>query len=309
METTVSADPAVLVLVDGDSDGAIRNAKGHLFEEFAGRLLELHGYEQPTRERLNVTSDGIELDLVVRHKLSKHRAIVECKCYSTPVKAQAATSFFGKLAKERLSAPDTHGYLIVTPRLSPEADEFIREVQRANAGVTLLGAGDIVDILTEYKIIERIAKQQSLITDETVVITAHGTYVAAKESDPVTRTAVRVIVKSRDGLVPRPVIELIASSAYSEELAVIDAMEPSDSTASRPEEPVIALVRGSRSDFEYQFPASPQFFVGRKPSLQAVTEALLDAPGVVVLNSQSGWGKTLWLSEWPVKSLIFTVMP
>ncbi|MFG1708700.1 restriction endonuclease [Nonomuraea sp. M3C6] len=292
METTVSADPIILVLAEGDSPGAVRNARGHLFEEFAGRLLELHGYEEPQPQRLNVTSDGIELDLSVRHRLTRHRAVVECKCYSTPVKAQAATSFFGKLAKERLRDKDVHGFLIVTPRLSPDADEFVREVQEYDTSLTVLASREIVKILRDNDLIPAISRRNVLVTDNALIVTEHGLFVAGKENDPNTRTAIRVLVKSAAGPVPKPTIDLIAGSQYSEELPVIDEVGPPEPVTSSVEEPVIALVRGSRSDFEYQFPASPEFFVGRKLALQAVNNALSEAPGVVVLNAQSGWGKS-----------------
>lgn len=292
METTVSADPVILVLAEGDSPAAVRDARGHLFEEFTGRLLEVHGYEEPQRRRLNVASNGIELDLSVRHRLNGHRAIVECKCYSTPVGQPAATSFYGALAKERLSDKNAHGYLVVTPRLSPDADEFIREVQKHETNLTLLTSREIVDILHTQKFIPTILRDDLLITDHAVVITPYGMFAAGKVNDPYTRRATRVLVKSADGTVPEPAIELVMASTYSQELPVSDEVRPSEPVTRLVEEPAIALVRRSRSDFEYQFPASPEFFVGRKHALQSGADALSDAPGVVVLNSQSGWGKS-----------------
>ena len=228
----------------------------------------------------------------VRHRLTGQRAIVECKCYSTPVKAPAVTSFFGKLAKETLCDKAIHGFLIVTPRLSPDADEFVREVQKYNTSLTVLTSRNIVDLLRAQGLVPTLSNGTVLITDHALVITTHGLFVAGKENDPQTRTATRILARSASGVIPRPAVELIAASQYSEELPVVDQATPPEPSSSPVEEPVIALVRGSRSDFEYQFPASPEFFVGRKPSLQAVDDALSDAPGVVVLNSQSGWGKS-----------------
>ena len=292
LKTTISADPVILVLAQGDSPGAVRNARGHLFEEFVGRLLELHGYEEPHRRRMNVTSDGIELDLSVRLRLTGQRAIVECKCYSTPVKATVATSFYGELAKERLSDKNVHGFLVVTPRLTPEADEFIHEVRKHEASLTVLTSREIADILHTQNLIPTISRDDSLITDHAVVITRYGIFAAGKENDPHTRRATCVLVKSASGSVPEPAIDLIRASPYSQELPVSDEVSSTEPVMQPVEEPVIALVRGSRSDFEYQFPASPEFFVGRKYALQVIADALSDAPGVVVLNSQSGWGKS-----------------
>jgi hypothetical protein len=292
LETTLSADPLVLVLAEGDSPKAVDNARGHLFEEFVGRLLELQGYEEPTRDRLNVTSNGIELDLSVRNRLIIHRAIVECKCYTTPVKAHAATSFFGKLSKERFRDKDLHGFLVVTPRLSPDADEFVSEVQKYEKSLTVLTSRSIVDILRSKGLMPTFLGGDALITDHAVIITSYGLFLAGKENDPYTRTATRIHVKSHLGAVPKPAVDLIAASSYSGGLPVTDEVSPPEPSSSHSDEPRIALVRGSRSDFEYQFPASPEFFVGRKPALQAVKDALSDTPGVVVLNSLSGWGKS-----------------
>ena len=175
---------------------------------------------------MNVTSDGIELDLSVRHRLTGRRAIVECKCYSTPVKAPAATSFFGKLAKEMLRDKDIHGFLIVTPRLSPDADEFVREIQEYNTSLTVLTSRNIVDLLRRQGMVPTLSRGNALITDHALIITHHGLFVAGKENDPHTRTATRVLVRSALGAIPEPAIELIAASQYSEELSVIDEVSP-----------------------------------------------------------------------------------
>ncbi|MFZ3557068.1 hypothetical protein [Streptomyces sp. BH055] len=51
-------------------------------------------------------------------------------------------------------------------------------------------------------------------------------------------------------------------------------------------------VRGSGSDFEYQLPASPQYFVGRRKLISEVEEILSRGSSAVVINAQSGWGKS-----------------
>ncbi|MGW2542252.1 hypothetical protein ACWC5I_15620 [Kitasatospora sp. NPDC001574] len=57
----------ILVLAPGDTAGAQSHAKGHLFERFVAQLLHRYGYEKPKFDNLNVTADGIELDVVVQH--------------------------------------------------------------------------------------------------------------------------------------------------------------------------------------------------------------------------------------------------
>jgi hypothetical protein len=68
---------AVAVLAHGDSTGEISYRRGHLLETFLARLLAVLGYEEPRTENLNVTSDGIELDVVARARVSRQRLIAE----------------------------------------------------------------------------------------------------------------------------------------------------------------------------------------------------------------------------------------
>jgi hypothetical protein len=76
IETIVSADPLLLVLADSDSPKALDNARGQIFEEFVGRLLEADGYQEPGRELTNVTSNGgLALDLSPGNRLTALRAI------------------------------------------------------------------------------------------------------------------------------------------------------------------------------------------------------------------------------------------
>lgn len=88
MDSILKEDVAVVVLSDESDAGASSYERGHLFELFCARLLELFGYENVKKEKINVTSEGIEIDLVVTHKVSKRNAIVECKAYSKALGAK-----------------------------------------------------------------------------------------------------------------------------------------------------------------------------------------------------------------------------
>jgi hypothetical protein len=94
--------------------------------------------------------------------------------------------------------------------------------------------------------------------------------------------------------VPKPVLELVSKNAYAQGIAAVDARRSTESPVQEipPEAPqFIATVEGSTSDFEYQLPASPKYFVGRKKLITSLLESLGSA-SVVVLNAQSGWGKS-----------------
>jgi hypothetical protein len=71
---------------------------------------------------------------------------------------------------------------------------------------------------------------------------------------------------------------------------------PQDDSFLEPEE--VVEVRGSSACFEYQFPASPQFFVGRRDALGHVSTFVDDVLGKrtscrgLLFEAQSGWGKS-----------------
>ncbi|WP_425888766.1 restriction endonuclease [Micromonospora sp. DT4] len=290
METTAPTDPLILVLAEGDSPGAVSAARGRLFEEFAGRLLELYGYEEPHRDRLNVSSDGIELDVSVTHRLNGHRAIAECKAHSTPVAAHHVSSFYGKLCKGQRAEKNLHGYFVAIPRLSPQAADFVEDIE--GDGFTVLTARQIRDRLLERGQLPEFITAGRFITDRAIVVTRYGLFIAGKENDVRSRTAAQVLVQGMEGAVPASAIELLALTSYAQGLPIVDEAKPTRSALSGTDEPLIAPVHGSQSNFEYKLPASPQFFVGRKLAIQSFEEAIRRAPSVIVLNAQSGWGKS-----------------
>jgi len=68
MERIAVETTAVVVLADGPSPGDAAHRRGHLFEAFVAQLLATQGYGEPTTEHLNVTSEGVEIDVVARHR-------------------------------------------------------------------------------------------------------------------------------------------------------------------------------------------------------------------------------------------------
>ena len=100
---------------------------------------------------------------------------------------------------------------------------------------------------------------------------------------------------------PQPTIDLIQSSDYAAGIQVIDVgvtsaefvtFAPPASNNEDSGEFLIATVMGSRSDFEYQLPASPRYFVGRKALLSLLSTRLGASEHVIVFNAKSGWGKS-----------------
>lgn len=298
IESLSVAEPRLIVLSDGDDEASRRNARGHLFERFVAHLLHRFGYQPPSRSRLNVTADGIELDVTARHDLTSQPCIAECKAYRSPVPANALDAFYGKLAQARFSTPNTHGFFVALPRLTGPGDEQARHIDEHDTGFTYLNAERVVRSLRDrYELVDP-PDPCPLSSDPAVIITEHGTYSAALELDSESRSPRAVQVWGRAGIVPQPVLDLLAASDYANGLRVVALGQQGTEHQlvgdwhREADSPVIVTVEGSTSDFEYQLPASPRYFVGRKRLVSELDAVVATGHGVVVLNAQSGWGKS-----------------
>jgi hypothetical protein len=288
-------DPIILVLADGATDAARNEKRGKLFEEFVALLLEKYGYEKPTRERLNVTSSGIELDVTARHRADNTDATAECKAYSTPVPAGELDKFYGKLGRLRLKNHEFFGWFFALPRLTSEGHEEARTIAADDPRFRLMTAENVLAALREFSLFAETPSDMPLHSDIAVVITEHGLAFAAKLLDDQTRLPIAIAVWQREGVPPDPVLELLTATTYASGSSVTRWPTSISSTAQSQEEPTVLEVVGSTSDFEYQLPASPEFFVGRAALLQSLRKLSTSKPSrgqTVVVNAQSGWGKS-----------------
>lgn len=288
--------PQVLLLTSatGDSGPA---ARGRLLENLAAMLLEKFGYEQPTSENLRTTSRGIELDVRATHSLNGSRVIVECKAYSSNVSASELSTFYGKLAAERLDDPGLYGWLVALPGLTSPGVEKAEHIRQGDDSFRLTTASDFPSLLSERGLISWPPREADrMLADPAIVVTEHGIFTAAKELDTATRLPVAVFVWSSSTQVPDPVLDLVRAADYSAEISLVASGHTMDvSTESAADPPVVVEVIGSASDFEYQLPASPKYFVGRRATVKEF-RGLLDAGigngRIVVVNAKSGWGKS-----------------
>lgn len=289
MQTTISS-PEIIILADGKNQGDVSNRKGHLFEEFMANLLALHGYKNPLPSNLNVTQSGVEVDIAIEARLSRQPAIAECKAYSSPLDAKTVTNFYGKLSSAKLDLPATVGFLIVTPGLNGPAYEKATSISARDSSFILLQSTDIWNLLTEKGQLKAVTEVQN-ISDPAVVVHSDGIFAAAIETNLSDGRPNRVLLKPTS-VRSDSARELLSRHSYAQGLIVDwsdahiarEAREPQST-------PTIAKVRGSSSDFEYQYPASPRYFVGRSKPMQHAKAALAEHR-VIVLNAQSGWGKS-----------------
>lgn len=294
------AAPRIVIVAEGDNAGAQANARGHLFELFMARVFEAYGCEPPSKSSVNVRQNGYEVDIAARITLTSEAAIAECKAYSSVLPVSAVSNFYGKLSAERLDAPSMHGWFVAVPGLTAEGHEFVRKLEAKDKRFKLVTATMIYALAKQKQWLEQITPSAGTIvlSDHALLLTASGVAALAKELDPGSRLPVRVLVYRTSGKLSATEIALVAADEYAGSLPVQDiaaAGSAQDRHAISAEAPTLVTVVGSAADFEYQFPAAPEFFVGRENLLaifKKVSEEADACGRVVVLNAQSGWGKS-----------------
>ncbi len=295
LNQVVVRDPVVILLAPGDTNSAKANARGHLFESFMAQVLHHLGYREPATTNLNTTAEGVELDISLTNALDGSHAIAECKAYSSNVNVGLLAAFYGRLAALRLDPAQAHlkGFFFAIPRLTAEANEQALRISASDHGFRTLDAATIWTLLHDQGLISRI--DQGVVSDHALSVHASGVYSAALEIDPASRMATRVLIRAKSGGVASDAISLLADHPYAQGLAILDvsASLPTQTVATTPPAvPVVVTVHGSSSDFEYQLPASPRYFVGRGEAVRELVSHLEGGRGPFVLNAQSGWGKS-----------------
>jgi hypothetical protein len=292
------AAPQLVIVAEGETLSAQSNARGHLFENFIARLFQALGCEAPTTSSLNVKQNGYELDVTMRIALTGESAIAECKAYSSPLPSAALSTFYGKLNTERLDSPETRGWFVAIPGLTSDGHTLARKLEKGDSRFRLLTATNIYSTVQELNWIEPIqGHETNTLSDHAMLISAHGVAALAKQIDIATRLPVRILVSRVGEPVSQPELQLLAASDYAAGLEIHDihASRASDVPAVVSDAITLVTVVGSREDFEYQFPASPAYFVGREALLAQVrrtSDERRDRGTVIVLNAQSGWGKS-----------------
>src|SRR3712207_5098134 len=177
MEAITVQESQILVLAEGETTAAVNDARGHLFEAFMARVLSQLGYVNPKTEHLNVSESGMELDLVVSHKLSERVALAECKAYTSPIRGKELQAFIGKLYTYRLDKQgQVDGFFFAIPRLTQEGSETARRVSDGDNTFKYLNAGKITDLLRDLGEIEEPPQEDlevDLLTDRALVVTPH----------------------------------------------------------------------------------------------------------------------------------------
>ena len=302
--------PRLKIVATGDSPQAQAQARGKLFEKLMAEVLRHYGYSIEAVPNVNYA--GIEIDIEGRHTPTQVPLYAECKCQETEVDSPKLQAFFGKYMARWRKDNRCHGLFIALPGINSHAKGFYRE--------NCDGASDITfRVLQEDEVLKAIFGTGSVM---------HPDAVAARIQDNLGTPGDSVLLYTDKGLVW--VLYVVPPGAgIATRIALFDATGnaicdratvdylrqlcpelgdfenvtvPGDIhlQAAAPQSDVeeTVEVQGSSACFEYQFPASPEHFVGRQRVLTEVESfaaQVIDkqtSSRGILFEGNSGWGKS-----------------
>lgn len=291
----------------GTSKQDKNNKKGKLFENLCKNLLDVLGYKITNP---NIRYSGMEIDLEGERTLEKTPFICECKGHKESVASKDLNAFIGKLKLRQDKKKETFGIFLTLSNLNSEAKGAYNEY--SGKDLMLLEEKNIIGFLFEHNII----KKQSEIIEiykkafpkfnigDTELLYFNNNYFWVQylisENNSVSDHI--SFLKGNGSLVSNNIVSEIIP--LSEDFSSYILLQFNESVPIKHEltdeanYEEIVLVQGSSDYFEYQFPASPEFFVGRYNIIKEFDEEIKSiikkktSKRVIVINADSGWGKS-----------------
>jgi len=302
--------PELMILAAGDSPQAQAHARGKLFEELIRILFRSYGYEILD---LALNYAGMEIDVVGKNQLSDEPIYAECKCYDKPVDSPQLQAFAGKFFARWKKNNRALGIFIALPSLNGYAKTFYKEnfENDQNTKFRLLEKTEILSKIYEVMVCvgpEHVGQQipENLGTpgDQVLLYTDNNGLFWAQYVIPVGGAIpTQIAFFDRQGRVVSDKDSIEYLIGLNTEFSAFELLNISRSgspqLASLPSNTEqIVEVRGGSAWFEYQFPASPQFYVGRDDVFaqidaftEQVSERKTSARGLLII-ANSGWGKS-----------------
>jgi len=298
------------ILASGRSVNAQANARGKLFEHLMADVLRQFGYEIDRIPSVNYA--GMELDIEGRSSATNIPVYVECKFYDTEIDSPKMQAFLGKYTVRWRRDKRCQGLFVANPGVNSHAKGFYRDnLQDASDMTVRLIEGDaILDAIFKSRVVcspERILAVIPATTgkpgDWFLAFTDRGYFWILLIIPPGAAIPKMIAVLDSTGqwISDEATLEYIRSlqpDLFSFDLVVPPKSGTEPRVAQGHDIEEIVEVRGSSSCFEYQFPAAPEFLVGRNEALheldKLVSEILArhtSARGIL-FEANSGLGKS-----------------
>jgi hypothetical protein len=297
------------ILASGRSQHARVREQGKLFAELITQVLNRDGYI--VDRTLHSNSARMEIDVQGKHKETGVPFYAACRFSESAMSVWDLQAYFGRYMIKWHTDRRCHGLVVVLPGLDEGAVKFYRGQIESNPHIT------------------------TILYDETIVLKAISKMPGHVSPDRISRRIPLDIGKPGEGIflftekgmfwvfsiisygenTPNKTVLFNASGELISDPSVIDYLTKLDSGIAdfdnlytgrtgplqpglfQDEDPVVEI-NGSSAYFEYQFPASPQYFVGRKSlvnTLDSFSEQVIHKQTThrgILLEGPAGWGKS-----------------
>lgn len=294
------------ILASGKSPQAQAQARGKLFEQLMAEVLRVHGFRIDNKPNVNYA--GMEIDIEGRNVLSDIPLYAECKCYDTEIDAPKFQAFCGKYVTRWLKDARCQGLFIALPGVNSHVKGFYRDNYEKLDNMT-------IKLLEEEQVLEAIFGRETVVGPEAIATAipsdmgSPGDWLLLYTDEGL--FWVQYVIPPGAGIPRRVALFDVKGSLLSDRGTVeyLTGLEPELNeferieAGERPrptqrEEEEIVEVRGSSARFEYQFPASPQYFVGREGALAEIDSFVAQvisretSSRGLLFEAYSGWGKS-----------------
>ena len=298
------------ILAGGSSPSAQAQARGKLFEDLMAEVLRHVGFRIDRIHSVNYS--GMEIDIEGRAIVTEVPMYAECKFYENEIDSPKLQAFFGKYTAMWLRDHRCQGLFISVPGVNSSAKAFYRDNMERAEGMTvrLLEQDTVFKAVTESGVVCRLEEVERSIPaelgrsgDSVLAYTDRGYFWIMYVVPPGSAIANAIAVFDHSAQWIQDDATLEALRILKPDLASFERPLPLGTPAVAPPSVVsdveeIVEVRGSSACFEYQFPASPQYFVGRDGILREVdsfTSAVLEHSTScrgLLFEGNSGMGKS-----------------
>ena len=297
------------ILAQGRSSQARARSRGKLFEAMMIQVLHHCGYS--VGRILHADTAEMEIDIAGKHKSTGSPLFADCKFYETPISASKLQAFYGKYMTRWHKDKRCHGLLIALPGIDRSAREFYREHIEGNPQVTAL-------LYEEDQVLKAISRSPGGVGPDTaakripqnmgkpgkfsLLYTEKGLFWVQPIISQGKRTPNRIVIFNDNGI---PVFDRSTLGYLTKlypELDDFDNITVGITAVLQPglfqDADEIVEVRGGSGCFEYQFPASPEYFAGRRAllnELDSFAKELINKKTPhrgVVFEAPSGLGKS-----------------
>jgi len=297
------------ILAQGKSSQAMARARGKLFEAMMTQVLNYYGYS--VNRILHTDTVEMEIDIMGRHKATGLSFYADCRFYEAVLPAHDIQAFYGKYMARWHKDKRCHGIFIVLPGVNPSAREFFREHIGGNSEVTaflyeenkvLKAVSGIPEGISPDSITKCIPLNMGKPGESFLLYTERGLFWVQLITSQGKITPDRIAIFNDSGIpiLDRSIIGYL-TTLYPK-LADFDNVTVGSTVVLQPglfqDTNEIVEVRGGSGCFEYQFPAPPEHFIGRRSLLKKLDSFAIDLINKetthrgIVFEAPSGFGKS-----------------